>query len=300
MSLVMVAGFATIDYVARAEGDFTGRGTLTMRAGSDDAWPRAGGAALYAGAALARAGVAAGPLTWIGDDADGEAYRAACRSSGLALDGVATFSGASSTRCLLIYNADGTYGCLLRPGRAELTEVQRELAAGAAWLAVAAGPPEILHRLLDAMAPTARLAWIAKDDPACFPPGLVDRLTRRADVLFCNAGERAWLEAGREGPAPAGQALFETRGADGVRVEAAGEAFTLPVAPLTVDDATGAGDTFAGGALAALIGGGSIRAAAEAGIAAAHALLAARAFSSDAATGSREENASRQRPRAPD
>jgi ribokinase len=267
MVRVAVAGFATIDYVVRVEGDFTGRGTLLMREG---AWPRAGGAALYASTALARAGVTAAPLTWIGDDADGEAYQAACVS----LDGVAIMSGAPSTRCLLIYNADGTYGCLLRPGPADLTDAQLRLVAAAEWLVIAAGPPMIIRRLLDVKGP--RLAWIAKDDPACFPPDLVARLTARAEVVFCNAGERAWLESRRDGAAPAGQTLFETRGADGVHVEATGEAFDLPVTPLTVDDATGAGDTFAGAALAGLIAGAPPRAAAEAGIAAAGALMATR------------------------
>lgn len=266
MVRVAVAGFATIDYVVRVEGDFTGRGTRLMR---EAAWPRAGGAALYASAALVEAGVAAAPLTWIGDDADGATYRAVCG----ALDGVAITPGAPSTRCLLIYNADGSYGCLLRPGPAELTEAQLRLAAAAEWLVIAAAPPAVTARLLEIEGP--RLAWIAKDDPACFSPELVARLTARAEVVFCNAGERAWLEAGRTGPAPASQILFETRGADGVRVEA-GEVFDLPVAPLSVDDATGTGDTFAGAALAVLIGGGSPRAAAEAGIAAAEALLSSR------------------------
>jgi ribokinase len=274
---VVIAGFATIDYVARADGDFTGRGTLPMRQGADDAWPRPGGAALYAGAALARAGAKAAPLTWIGDDADGETYRAACHAAGLELGGVAVARGAPSTRCLLIYNADGSYGCLLRPGPWELTQAQLRLAAAADWLVIAAGPAVALLGLLDALPPTTRLAWIAKDDPACFPPELVARLTQRADVMFCNAGERAWLETGREAPAPAGQVLFETRGAAGVRIEAAGEVIALPVSPLDVDDATGAGDTFAGAALAVLIDGGSVRRAAETGIAAAHALLVSRA-----------------------
>lgn len=273
---VLVAGFATIDYVARVEGDFTGRGTLMMRQGANDAWPRAGGAALYAGAALAQAGVAAAPLTWIGDDADGAAYIAACRATGMSLDALAVQPGAPSTRCLLIYNADGTYGCLLRPGPAALTEAQLAMARAASWLVIAAGPPALLHRLLDAAPPSTRLAWIAKDDPACFPADLVARLATRAEVVFCNAGERAWLEAGRDGSAPAGQILFETRGADGVRIESGGEALELPVEPLAVDDATGAGDTFAGAALAALIGGSSPHAAAQAGSAAAGTLLSSR------------------------
>lgn len=276
MTAVVVAGFATIDYVAQVEGDFTGRGTLTMRQGATDAWPRAGGAALFAGAALARAGIEVAPLAWIGDDADGDVYREACRAAGMTLEAVAVMSGSPSTRCLLIYNADGTYGCLLRPGPARLTERQRDLVTKTRWLVIAAAPPDIVRALLDVISPETRLVWIAKDDPACFPSDLAARLARRADVVFCNAGERAWLEAGRDGPAPACQLLFETRGADGVRVEAAGEAFDLPVAPLTVDDATGAGDTFAGAALAVLTVGGAPREAALAGIAAARALLSGR------------------------
>ncbi|MBO9543500.1 carbohydrate kinase family protein [Caulobacter sp.] len=267
MARVVVAGFATIDYVVQVEGVFTGRGTRLMR---EAAWPRAGGAALYASAALAEAGVAAAPLTWVGHDADGEAYRATCVSD----EGVAVMPDAPSTRCLLIYNADGTYGCLLRPGPAALTDAQLRLAAGAEWLVIAAGPPEITARLLDLQGP--RLAWIAKDDPACFPPELVARLTAKAEVIFCNTGERAWLEAGRSGSAPAGQILFETRGADGVHVEAGRETFDLPVTPQKVEDATGAGDTFAGAALAAFVNGASAHHAAQAGIAAAGALLAVR------------------------
>ena len=200
---VVIAGFATLDYVVQVEGDFTGRGTLPMRQAGDEAWPRAGGAALYAGAALAAAGAPVVPLTWIGDDADGAAYVRACRRAGLPLDGVAVQADAPTTRCLLIYNADGTYGCLLRPGPTAPTADQLALAARAAWLAISAGPPEILGRLLDAAASDARVAWIVKHDPACFPPGLAARLADRADVVFCNAGERAWLEAGRSSPRPA-------------------------------------------------------------------------------------------------
>ncbi|MDR6625831.1 carbohydrate kinase family protein [Caulobacter segnis] len=270
MASVVVAGFATIDYVVQVDGVFTGRGTRLMR---DAAWPRAGGAALYASAALVLAGVEAAPLTWIGDDADGDAYLAACREAGVVSDGVARLDSAASTRCLLIYNAGGSYGCLLRPGPAWLTSAQEQLAATAPWLVIAAGPSEISRRLLDVFPAAGRLAWIVKDDPACFPADLAARLADRADVIFCNAGERAGLETGRQAARPSGQVLFETRGAAGVRVEAGGETFDLPVAPMTVADATGAGDTFAGGALAVLVAGGAPREAALAGGAAAEALL---------------------------
>ncbi len=274
---VVIAGFATLDYVVQVDGDFSGRGTLMMRDGGDDAWPRAGGAALYAGAALARAHVPAKPLTWIGDDVDGLTYQRACRRAGLALDGVAVRVGAPTTRCLLIYNADGSHGCLLRPGLAVLTVSQLALAGRAPWLVISAGPPPIAERLLDAARTDTRVAWIFKDDPACFPPELAARLADRADVVFCNAGERPRLEMGRTSPRPATQILFETRGAEGVLVEDGAERLSLPVAALRVSDATGAGDTFAGAALAVLAGGGSAPAAALAGVEAAAGLLSARA-----------------------
>ena len=274
---VVVSGFATLDYVVRAEGVFTGQGTLTMRQGGQDAWPRAGGAALYAGLALTKAGVPTAPLTWVGDDGDGWSYRRVCLEGGLSLDGIAVAQGAPSTRCLLIYSADGTYGCLLRPGPAVLTAPQQLLAAQADWLVISAGPAEIAHALLDAVAPTIRLAWIAKFDPACFPADLVGRLTARADVIFCNGGERAWLEGDRRGDRRAGQILFETRGGEGVFVEGASGVVHHPVQSILVDDATGAGDTFAGAALAVLARDGDADAAARAGLDAAHALLAARA-----------------------
>jgi ribokinase len=274
---VVIAGFATMDYVVQVEGDFSGRGTLQMRQGADDAWPRAGGAALYAGAALASAGVLAAPLTWIGDDADGATYDQACHRAGLSLEGVAIQDGAHTTRCLLIYNADGTYGCLLRPGPTVLTADQLALAGRASWLAISAGPPAITSQLLDALSPDARLAWIVKDDPACFPSDLAARLAGRADVVFCNTGERAWLEASRSSPRPVQQTLFETRGADGVLIEDGQDCFDQPITPMRVSDATGAGDTFAGAALATLVRGGSARSAARAGVEAAAALLVLRA-----------------------
>lgn len=275
--LVVIAGFATMDYVVQVEGDFSGRGTLLTRQGADDAWPRAGGAALYAGAALASAGVLAAPLTWIGDDADGATYGQACYRAGLSLEGVAIQDGASTTRCLLIYNADGTYGCLLRPGSTVLTADQLALVGRASWLAVSAGPPDIASQLLDALSPDARLAWIVKDDPACFPSDLAARLAGRADVVFCNMGERAWLEARRSSPRPAEQILFETRGAGGVLIEDGEDCFDQQIAAMKVSDATGAGDTFAGAALATLARGGSARSAARAGVEVAAALLKLRA-----------------------
>jgi ribokinase len=273
---VWVTGFATLDYVAHAEGNFTGVGTLRMREAPDETWPRPGGAVLYTGSRIAAAGHHAGPLASIGDDSDGQLYLAACRAAGVATDGIEIVAGTPTTRCLLIYNDDGTYGCLLRIGRTVLTDAQLALAAAADLVVFTAGDPGLQLRLLDGLPASVQVAWIAKHDPAAFPDAFVQKLLRRAAYVFCNQGERGWVDGLRQG-APAGQLLFETRGADGVSVEQGGAVAFLPATPVSTNDTTGAGDVFAGAALGALLHGSVPAVAAGAGMSAAAALLRGRA-----------------------
>lgn len=108
-----------------------------------------------------------------------------------------------------------------------------------------AGVPTVTHTLLDGLGEGQALAWIAKDDPASFPPDLAARLAARADILFCNGGERPMVEAARVGTFRSGQWLIKTRSGDGVLVEAPGCRQIVPVARVVARDATGAGDTFA-------------------------------------------------------
>lgn len=275
MAQVVISGYATVDYVVHAQGRFDGRGTMPMRAAPDGAWPRAGGAVLYAGRQLAGAGHGVRALSWVGADADGAFYRQAAARAGLETGGIIDMAG-PTTRCLLIYHADGSHGCLLQAGAAGLSGRQRGLLRGAALLVLTAGPAAIGRALLADLPDDARLAWIVKPDPACFPPDLARALAARADWLFCNAEERAWLEATRAGRRH-GQTLFETQGAGGVRVVAPdGRTVVLPTRPLAVTDATGAGDSFAGATLAALLHGVEPAAAARAGMQAAATLLAGR------------------------
>lgn len=65
---VVVSGYATLDYVVHAEMPFKGEGTVTASIGVSGAWPRPGGAALYASRRIAAAGLLAHPITQIGDD----------------------------------------------------------------------------------------------------------------------------------------------------------------------------------------------------------------------------------------
>ncbi|MFY8093807.1 MAG: carbohydrate kinase family protein [Niveispirillum sp.] len=272
MTKVVISGYATVDYVVHAAARFTGQGTVAMRTPPDGQWPRPGGAVLYAGRQLAAAGHGTWPLTWIGDDQDGACYRRAAVSAGMEPAGIAPVSDTSTTRCLMIYDPDGGHGCLLQVGKTILSDGQRALLAASDLLVLTAGPADATQTLLHGLPPAARLAWIVKPDSACFPPDLARNIGGRADWLFCNSSERGWLETYRQG-GRSGQVVFETRGGDGVAVDAGGISALLPVAPLVVRDPTGAGDSFAGAALAALLDGAAPIEAARHGVAAAANLL---------------------------
>lgn len=272
MAKVVISGYATVDYVVHAAARFTGQGTVAMGTPPDGEWPRPGGAVLYAGRQLAAGGHDIRPLTWIGADADGACYRQAAVAAGMELAGISTVPGTPTTRCLMIYDPDGGHGCLLQAGETILSDGQRALPKGVDLLVLTAGPADVTRTLLHALPSVARLAWIVKPDPACFPPDLAHNIAGRADWLFCNASERGWLEACRQ-CGHSGQVLFETRGSDGVMVEEGRSIILLPVEPLRVTDPTGAGDSFAGAALAALLDGAAPVEAARRGIAAAGDLL---------------------------
>lgn len=272
MAKVVISGYATVDYVVHVKARFTGQGTVAMRTPPDGEWPRPGGAVLYAGRELVAAGHETWPLTWIGADHDGACYRRAVATAKMQPAGITSMPDTPTTRCLMIYDPGGDHGCLLRAGAAVLSDGQRDLLAGADLLVVTAGPAEAGRALLTALPDTARLAWIVKPDPTCFPPDLAQALARRAHWLFCNAAERPWLETHRQ-PGRSGQVLFETRGGDGVMVAEGGRTILLPVEPLRVSDPTGAGDSFAGAALAALLHGAAPVDAARQGMNAAADLL---------------------------
>lgn len=268
-SRVVVSGFATIDSVLHPAQQFDGCGTVAIGV---TAWDRAGGAVLYAGRELARAGLDVQALSWVGADPDGARWRAQCAEAGIGVDFVATC--AATMRCVLLQQPDGTVGCLLQPFAGGLDGTQLAALDRASLLVVAAGDVAATARMLDHMPGDALLAWIAKADAACFPDALAARLAARADVVFCNQHERPWLD--RFVPHAAARLLFETRGAAGVQIEGAGAPLRCAAQPIAATDATGAGDTFAGAVLAHLLRGVAPADAAQAGIAAAAGLLRSR------------------------
>jgi len=277
---VVVSGFATLDYVVQLSAPFHGTGTAMGELGVSEAWPRAGGAALYASYRIAAAGHRAFPLTWVGDDGDGGHYLRACQREQICCDAVDRRPGEKTPRCVLIYRPDGDYGCLLDTGfqgRESLTPSQAEVLGNADHLCIAAGPPRVAAALLETRPESAGLSWIAKLDAASFPTELRATLARQASLIFCNASEREFIETARDGMRPDHQIIIETLGSAGVLVDCAEGKRVIPTDALRTHDTTGAGDTLAGEVLAHYLAGQApIDTCVEHGMAAARKLLAAR------------------------
>ncbi|UDF03027.1 carbohydrate kinase family protein [Asticcacaulis sp. AND118] len=268
-----LSGFATLDFIATAPHPLPVTGTVMGQCLTDTAWPRPGGASLYAGRRIARSGLCAAAVTVLGDDATGDAYMRACADAGMNTDGVHRLAGGKSPCCLLIYRDTGDYSCLLDPGRTANRPDSAQLAVcrDADWVVISAAPAQWTRAVLDSLRPEQVVVWIVKNDPACFPPPLAQRLCARADLIFCNSGERRLTDSARPRIG-----LIETLGAAGVRIVGPHGETALPVTPISVRDTTGAGDTLAGETIAQLMAEMDLCSAATAGIAAAAELLQGR------------------------
>lgn len=272
MSQLVVTGYASLDYAVGLAGQALGDTTTLISRRDVAAWPRAGGCPTYIAAAVVHAGQKATPIMWVGSGAEGQQFRALLAGQGVPTEGVGVTESERSPTSMLIYQADGSCICLYDPAldrREHLSEAQQALIAGASHLCISVGPPQLMDTILDACAPKARLYWAVKNDSDAFPPALRTRLSARADVIFCNASEPGLI-----GPTQA--VIVETRGARGVVVRQSGAPRELPTEAVEIRDATGAGDTFAGGYIAAEMAGAECLEAAQAGLEAAASLLIAR------------------------
>ncbi|WP_257549440.1 carbohydrate kinase family protein [Sphingopyxis sp. DBS4] len=277
---VVVSGYATLDYVVQLAESFYGTGTVFGELGVSGAWPRAGGAALYASRRIAAAGHRAFALTWVGDDGDGGHYLRACQRSQICCDAIDRQRATKTPRCILVYRPDGDYGCLLDTGSGDgerLSERQVEIIREAEHMCVAVGPPAATRAIVEICSPAIPLSWIAKLDLPSYPSDLRARLAQRANLIFCNASEREFIEAAFEGSRPDNQVIIETLGSAGVLIDGSDGRRVLPANAIRAHDTTGAGDTLAGEVIAQLMGGQvSIDVAVERGMKAARDLLASR------------------------
>ncbi|WP_306120336.1 MULTISPECIES: PfkB family carbohydrate kinase [unclassified Roseitalea] len=276
MTQLAVTGYASLDYPLMLDGVVAGNRTTHIRFRDPDAWPRPGGSPSYVGVAARRGGVAAAPVTWIGEDALGALFADHCRAHGLVAEGIETHAGARSPAAIMIQQADGTTACLYDPalaGRERLSPAQARVIARADHLCVTVGPGHLIGDILAVRGPDAPLSWVMKDDPTCFDAANRAALGARARIVFCNSAEHRLIADVVRSDA----LVVETLGAEGVRLHRAGKTTVLPAAAIAVADPTGAGDSFAGAFLAAHLGGALPEHAARKAMDAVRAMLAERA-----------------------
>ncbi len=282
MKSAVAIGYASIDYPAVLDGYFKPDQTVLIKQRPTDAFPRPGGCPIYVARPLAAAGCQAAIVTWVGADQMAQLFRAWVAEDGIATTGIATVAAGATPMCFMIYQEDGSCCCCFDPGllgKETLGQPQIDLVTKADMVCVTVGPPDLTTRVLDLVTEHTTLAWVAKNDPLSYPEPLRGALGKRADFIFCNARERAWIDAALTHRARPPPLIVETSGAGPVKAQVGEAVELLEVPALRFNDASGAGDTLAGGCLAAIAGGetdaGEIAAA---GIAAATALLRRRAI----------------------
>ena len=282
---VAVVGYASLDYVVRLDSAPAPDRTSTILSRAAQ-WPRLGGSPAYVAEALvAGAGAEAIPISWVGDDREGERYRASLAERGVSVSGVGVRPGRTPI-CILAYEPDGGCHCLYDPGlraAAELDEGQRALIAAAEAVCITVGPARATREALALAQASSPVAWVVKADPRAVPADLAAALAARADAIIFSQGETEFVDLAG-GQAPARPCVrIETRGAREVAIRQNGGIHVVPVEAVETDDPTGAGDTFAGGFLAAWLSGADPHVAAKAGAATARAMLAGRARSAGVA-----------------
>jgi len=272
-------GYAALEYAVQLDDAFKGDWTTPIRHRHKRPWPRPGGCHFYAAMPVARAGSAASLVTWIGDDEMGSLYRTYCGQRGVGVGGVVSIPNGTTPLCFLVYQPDGSCGCLIdfgSSGRETLTAEQERLIAAADLVCITVGPAPALMRALELIRPETMVAWITKNDPTSFVPPVREILAQRARFIFCNARERAWVDEAA-GSRPTDQVIIQTSGAGAVQIHRSGGVVNLAVNALTTYDTTGAGDTLAGGTLSAILNGETdIIRAVQGGIDAAYSLLSER------------------------
>jgi ribokinase len=248
---IVVTGYASMDYALRLDSPAAPDRTATILSRPRE-WPRLGGSPAYISTALAAAGVrGATPVSWIGDDVQGVRYREELRLRGVETEGVRARPGRTPI-CILAYQPDGGCLCLYDPGLdppPHLDDGQRALIAAADVLCLTVGPTEATREALTLASPDAKLVWAVKADPRATPPDLAAALVARADIIVHSRGEAAFVAAA--GAMRRQAVRIETRGPEGVALFHDGRESPVAVEPIATDDATGAGDAWLGGFLAA-------------------------------------------------
>ena len=278
---IVVIGYASLDFPAVLDGYFEGDKTTRIRQRPADAFPRPGGCALYAARPMSAHGHAVSIVTWVGADEHGEQFKTWTARYGVQTEGIATLAGGKTPIAFMIYQEDGSCGCLFDPGMLggeALSAQQEAIIAAADLFCFTVGPAHTTQRALALLSDDCKIAWVMKKDANAYPEALRAQLAARADYIFCNRQERDWVDQALGAHAPSEPTLvIETAGPDPVKAWRDHDRVEVPVPTLSFEDASGAGDTPAGGCLASLINGESdLRQVVHAGVTQATELLRSR------------------------
>jgi sugar/nucleoside kinase (ribokinase family) len=261
---IVVCGYTSVDtrFVTEA---LPRPGETAILSGEVVPAPRWGGCAPNVALWLERLGVHTALVAWLGDDEEGRTYRSVLADAGVDVSAVETGT-AASPRAWLVHDASGEAVCLFHPSASGSQRADAAAAFGgeAEWLAVTVGPDTLTRALLDLFAATP-VAWNVKADYRAFPPDLVARLAGAALVALNRSEARFVGDALGLGRAVEPHDLLErgasvvalTHGREGAVISWAGGEIEVAQEAVPVADATGAGDAFFAGLLAALADGAS-------------------------------------------
>ncbi|MCO6187543.1 carbohydrate kinase family protein [Rhizobium sp. L1K21] len=261
MSGLVITGYASLDHVVTLSGDVVFGRTTTISDRPSEAWPRLGGGPAYVAAAARQTyhGPVV-PVSWVGADILGETYIRQLKESCISVSGMTMLAEARTPISMLVYNPAGDCACLYDPGippDANLSEAQKYIIEAASNVCLTIGPKNVTAAVLDMLREDQFLSWIVKNDPDALSSEQASEIAARADIIFCNAREREFLDKARGGAGVRrkDQWIVETHGQRGALFDCAGKQCFVPAEALSVRDPTGAGDSFAGGVLAAFING---------------------------------------------
>ncbi len=257
MNVTVVGSAAVFDRIYAVEtlprpGEITLVRRLDQRGG-----PYCGGSAATIACSLARLGSPPRLICPVGDDFAGSICEQSWRALGVALDGVVTMPGEVSGSAALYAQADGTSMCFADPGASAVARLPANARLTEVVVIAPVLNPFTFAALDRALAQGARVIVSGIGSPDLIP--YLDRL----DALIVNVTEAGALSAARglDGVDALAAAypvltLYVTAGSRGSTVYRGGQTTAIPpVRAAAVIDATGAGDAYSAGVIAALTQG---------------------------------------------
>ena len=251
---ILVIGEALVDVVDDGAGNLT---------------EMPGGSPANVAITLARLGHAPELITCLADDPRGAVVRAWLQESGVQVRAFPPPSGRTSTAvATLASDGSASYRFDISWDLPEVTPACSVLHAGSIATALSPGA-KVVENVMRAARGRALVSFDPNARPQITPDAdatraQVERLVALADVVKVSDEDLAWYYPGLSPSqvalawAASGPALVVvTLGADGALVVRGSDTFTVPGVKVQVADTIGAGDTFMGALLDALIGFGA-------------------------------------------